>query len=83
MRNTEEVRDLWRRLTNPETVEDWGLSIPLAELKQCPEIWAEVSAYLPSHVSGEIHEGSIIAKKLGEGIRKQREEILLKCLGRM
>lgn len=81
MRTQDETRELWRRLTNPQTVEDYGLSLPLEDLKQCPEIWEEVSIYVPSRMMGEVPKGNVMAQKMGAGIRRLQEETILKCFG--
>lgn len=37
MRTIEELRDIWKRLENPQTAEDYGLSIKLSEMRRLPE----------------------------------------------
>lgn len=41
----------WRRMTNPQTVEDYGLSVTLEELYETPEgreiIYGEINPSLP------------------------------------
>ena len=55
MRSPEETRELWRRLNNPQTIEDWHLVVTLEELEQCPEIMEEVSPFLPRYEDDAVH----------------------------
>lgn len=37
MRSVEECRKIWRRMENPQCVQDYGLSLTLKEMAQLPE----------------------------------------------
>jgi len=37
----------WQRLTNPQTLEDYGLSMSIEEIEQVPEAVEEINKYLP------------------------------------
>lgn len=82
MRSPEEVRELWRRLTNPVTVEDWHLGIPLEDIKQCPEIWAVVKIYLPTRMTGQLDQNDIIVKSMAKGMQETREKIYADVLNK-
>ena len=37
----------WQRLSNPQTVEDYGLSMTTEDLRAVPEAQQEILSYLP------------------------------------
>lgn len=42
------TQEKWDRMTNPQSVEDYGIGIPISELMEVPEVAEELRKYLPS-----------------------------------
>ena len=53
----EDVQEIWDRMNNPKTVEDYGLSLSLDDLKRIPE-GRRVLAELPTQGIGDLPTSS-------------------------
>jgi hypothetical protein len=86
-----DIRDRWKRLKNPQTAEDWGLSVSLEELASLSDgeclIAEELCPYMPSERLQEVMteismrrkikmEKSMIVRAEEELIEEAKQEIL-------
>jgi len=56
MVNEVDIKETWQRLTNPKSLEDYGLSVNLSDvLRECPDIfYQEMAPFLPQDVIDDL-----------------------------
>lgn len=68
----------WKRLTNPKTLEDFGLSVTEAELETFPDGCEILAGF--RQVTAERAAQTAICGSIGERMARTQEEIFLKAM---